>query len=284
MVRFPTLVVPCKPCDNTASAALMKGWISSIFIELDSRSGRVRHDAVLAQHVLDDFIQHFRLYWLLHEMARSPLQCRHDVFLVAHRRHHHDASFGMLLDNPFGSFDSFHLRHGDVHEHDVWMRAVELADGSQAVPGLCRHLPAERFDHAGQILAGKHGVVHDQIADRLPVLAAFYWCKLLHTILPLSTAYHAQLARTRSRWSQVPAVPDLSFRPALPGRRIPPILCFFRKGPATSPPSRPNPPRGWRIRVRSPPWACRTPRRTLRFAQSSCHLLSSPLLTLRRRR
>src|SRR5271169_6486032 len=284
MVRLPTLVLPDKPCDNTASAALMKGWISSIFMDLDSRSSGVGYRTIFAHHVLDDFVENFRLDRFLHEMARAALQCRHNVFLIAHRRHHDDARLGMLLHNPFSRLDSFHLRHGDIHEHDVRMRAVELADGGQAVAGFSRHLPAERFDHAGQVLTGKYGVVHDQIADWLPVLAAFYWCKLLHTVLPLSTAYHAQLARTRSRWSQVPAVPDLSFRPALPGRRIPSILCFFRKGPATSPPSRPNPPRGWRIRVRSPPWACRTPRRTLRFAQSSCHLLSSPLLTLRRRR
>jgi hypothetical protein len=29
---LPTLVVHDRPCDNTASAALMKGWINSIFI------------------------------------------------------------------------------------------------------------------------------------------------------------------------------------------------------------------------------------------------------------
>src|SRR6266496_6458624 len=89
----------------------------------------------------------------------------------------------MLLDDPFGSFNPFHLRHGDIHEHDVRMGAVELADGSQAVSGFSRHLPAEGFDHAGQILTGKHGVVHDQVADRLPNLTAYHWCKLLHTDL-----------------------------------------------------------------------------------------------------
>src|ERR1700730_3283674 len=128
MVRFPTLVVPCKPCDNTASAALMKGWISSIFIGLHSRSGG-RHGSVVAKHVLDDFVQYFRLYWLLYEMPRSPLQSSDDVFLVAHRGNHDDARLGMLLNDAFGSFDAFHLRHGDIHEHDVRMRAVELADG-----------------------------------------------------------------------------------------------------------------------------------------------------------
>src|ERR1700728_1755906 len=183
MVRVPTLVVPCKPCDNTASAALMKGWISSILMELGSCSGRSGNGSVIAQNVLDDFIQHFRLHRLLHEMARAPLQRGDDVFLVSDRRNHHNARLRMLLDNPFGSLNSFHLRHGDIHEHDVGMGAVELADGSQAVPGFSCHLPAKAFNHAGKILAGKHGVVHDQVANRLSVLAAFYRCKLFHTDL-----------------------------------------------------------------------------------------------------
>src|SRR5207253_6123306 len=85
-------------------------------------------------------------------------------------------------------------RHGDIHEHDVRMRAVELADGSQAVAGLGCHLPAEGFDHANEVLTGKYGVVHDQIADRLSVLAAFYWCKLLHNPFPLSNCISRWLA------------------------------------------------------------------------------------------
>src|ERR1035438_1253786 len=212
MVRVPTLVVPCKPCDKTASAALMKGWISSIFMELGSCSGRTGNGSVIAQNVLDHFVQYFRLHRLLHEMARAPLQRGDDVFLVSDRRNHHNARLRMLLDNPFGSLNSFHLRHGDIHEHDVGMSAVELADGSQAVPGFSCHLPAKAFNHAGKILAGKHGVVHDQVANRLSVLAAFYRCKLLHTtssfsVNPLrqttlfqttltsshATAYHAWL-------------------------------------------------------------------------------------------
>src|SRR3984885_13859668 len=129
MVRFPTLVVPCKPCDNTASAALMKGWMSSIFMELGSRSGSGGgcDGSVFAHDVFDDFVQDFRFYWLLHEMARSPLQRRHNVFLVSDRGNHHNTGFGVLLDNPFGCFDAFHLRHGDIHEHDVGKRAVALA-------------------------------------------------------------------------------------------------------------------------------------------------------------
>src|SRR6266567_4291027 len=235
MVRFPTLVVPCKPCDNTASAALMKGWISSIFIELDSCSGSDRHRAVIAQYVLDDFVQHFWLHWLLHKMACSPLQRRDNVFLVADRGNHDDACFRMLLHNPFGSLDAFHLRHGDVHEHDVRMRAVELADGSQAVAGFSRHLPAEGFDHAGKILTGKHGVVHNQVADRLPVLTAFYGCKLLHTDLPFLLHIMPGSSRTRSLWSRVLAGFDLNFRRVPPGRPfLYRVLHSVRKEPATS--------------------------------------------------
>src|SRR5262249_6529943 len=162
MVRFPTLVDPCRPCDNTASAALMKGWISSIFIELGSRSCGVRDSAIFTEHVLDDFVKDFGLDRLLHEMTRSALQRRDDVLLVSDRGDHDDAGFRMRLDDAFGRLDAFHLRHGDVHEHDVRMRAVELADGSEAVPGFGCHLPAERFDHAGEILAGKYGVVDYQ--------------------------------------------------------------------------------------------------------------------------
>src|SRR5579863_2971364 len=198
MVRLPTLVLPDKPCDKTASAALMKGWISSIFMDLSSRSSGASYGTIFAHHVFDDFVEHFRLHRLLHEMARAALQCRHNVFLIAHRRHHDNAGFGMLLHDPFSRLDPFHLRHGDIHEHDVRMHAVELADGGQAVAGLSRHLPAERLDHAGQILAGKHGVVHDQIADRLTVFATFYWCELLHSQTSPCTSYHAGVLPARS--------------------------------------------------------------------------------------
>src|SRR5215471_15638586 len=184
MVRFPTLVEPCRPCDNTASAALMKGWISSIFIDLRSRSRGVGYRTVVAQNVLDDFVEHFGLYRLLDKMPGAPLQRGDDVLLVSDRGDHDDARFGMLLDDAFGGLDAFHLRHGDVHEHDVGMRAVELADGSQAVTGFGRHLPAEGFNHAGEIFPGEHGVIYDEITHRLPILAAFHWCKLLHTDLP----------------------------------------------------------------------------------------------------
>src|ERR1700751_3647690 len=119
MMRLPTLVDPCRPCDNTASAALMKGWINSIFIELSSRSCSVGYRAIFAENVLDDFVEHFRLHRLLDEMPGSTLQRSHDVLLVSNGGDHHDARFGMGLNDAFGSLDAFHLRHGDVHEHDV---------------------------------------------------------------------------------------------------------------------------------------------------------------------
>jgi len=44
-----------------ASAALMKGWISSIFIALGPRAVGIADRAIFSQYVLDDFVQHFRL-------------------------------------------------------------------------------------------------------------------------------------------------------------------------------------------------------------------------------
>src|SRR5580700_3745338 len=157
--------------------------MSSIFMRLDPCGGPGCYGAVFSENVLDDFVQHFRLHRLLHEMACPALQCGHDVFLIAHGRHHDDPGLGMRLNDFLSGFDTLHLRHGDVHEHDVGMGPVELADGGQPIPGLGRHLPAKTFDHAGQILAGEHGIVDDQVTDRLSVLASFYWCKLLHNNL-----------------------------------------------------------------------------------------------------
>ena len=94
-------------------------------------------------------------------MASTPLQRGDDVLLISDGGDHYDARFRMLLDDPFGCFDPLHLRHGNVHEHDVRMCAVELADSGQAVTGFSRHLSAERFDHAGQVLTCKYGIVHD---------------------------------------------------------------------------------------------------------------------------
>src|SRR5271155_1987558 len=102
----------------------------------------------------------------------------------------------MRLYDLLGGLDALHLRHGDIHQYDVGMRALEFADRSQPVTGLGRHLPAETFNHAGEILAREHGIVHDQVADRLAVLTAFYWCKLLHNNLPV-TFHHGGCPPTR---------------------------------------------------------------------------------------
>src|SRR2546428_4123851 len=132
MLRLPMDMGDCSPWESTASAALMKGWISSIFMS-GSRARGVGHNAVLTHHVFDDFVQHFRFNRLLHEMACTPLQRRHDVLLVAHRGHHDDARLGMLPHNLLGGLDAFHLWHGDVHEHDVRAGTLVLCYGGKTV-------------------------------------------------------------------------------------------------------------------------------------------------------
>src|SRR2546427_8279146 len=200
MLRLPMDMGDCSPWESTASAALMKGWISSIFMSGSPARG-VGHNAVLTHHVFDDFVQHFRFNRLLHEMARTPLQRRHDVLLVAHRGHHDDARLGMLPHNLLGGLDAFHLWHGDVHEHDVRAGTLVLCYGGHAVARFTSHLSAECFDHAGQVFAGEDGIIHHEIPHRLTVLAAFHWCKLLHiatssNLNPTRRPVQARQART----------------------------------------------------------------------------------------
>src|SRR5215831_17586384 len=142
MLRFSIDMGDCKPCDNTASAALINGWINSIFM-LGPCASSVRNYSIFSEHVLDDFVKHLRLHRLLYKVPCSTLQCGNNVLLISDGGHHHDPRFGSFLHDLLSCLDPFHLRHGDVHEHDVWFQAVVLADGSQAIPRFAHNLSAE---------------------------------------------------------------------------------------------------------------------------------------------
>ena len=86
----------------------------------------------------------------------------------------------MLAHDLLRGFDAFHLRHGDVHQDDIGFGTVVFGHRRNAVSSFAGQLSAECLNHAGQIFPGEHRVVHYQIADRLPVFAAFYGCKLFH--------------------------------------------------------------------------------------------------------
>src|SRR5205814_2769114 len=131
MLTSPILAVDCSVSESTASAALMKGWMSSMRMALlASRGGGSGGADFIAQHVLDDFVEHLGLHRLLHKMPRALLQCRHDVFLVPHGRDHDDARLGMRAHDALGGLDAFHLRHGDIHEHQIGMDAVIFGNSS----------------------------------------------------------------------------------------------------------------------------------------------------------
>ena len=117
------------------------------------------------------FVQHLRLHRLLHEVLRAFLERRQNVFLVPDRRDHDDARAGVLPHDALHRLDPFHLRHGDVHEHDVRTTPVEFRDGRQAISGFAGHFAAEHLDHFDQILAREDGIVHHQVANRLIVFA-----------------------------------------------------------------------------------------------------------------
>src|SRR5579863_6210161 len=184
MLRFAMEVGHCSPCANTASAALINGWISSILIS-GPRARGLSRSAILTHHVLNHLVQDLRFHRLLHEMTSAPLQRRHDVLLISDGGHHDNACFGVLLHNFLGSLDPFHLWHGDVHEDDIRLEPLVFADSGHAVSGFACDLATECFDHPGQIFAREDGIVHYQVADRLTVLTAFHWRKLFH----ITTSY-----------------------------------------------------------------------------------------------
>src|SRR5277367_757022 len=258
MLRFPTDVGHCSPCANTASAALMKGWINSIFIS-SPRARSVSRSAILAHDVLDHFVQDFRLHRFLHEMTCAALQCRHDVLLISDGGNHDNARVGMLLHNLLGSFDPLHLGHGDVHQHDVRLEALIFGYGGHAIPGFACNLATECFNHPGQILACEDGIVHYQVANWLTVLTALDWYKLLHIQPPAAFKFRHRVLACRREFSSC-RLP----RPC----RYPRTLSYLRPsdhsytGLAGYWRAPPGPPLAPHSRVRWPPSAYRKPRKT----------------------
>ncbi len=74
-----------------------------------------------------------------------------------------------MTDDALDRFDAFHLRHGDVHEHDVRLGAVELGDGGETITGFAGNFSAEELYHLDDVLAREDRVVHHEIADGLIV-------------------------------------------------------------------------------------------------------------------
>ena len=148
---------------------------------------RLRGGSGISQDILHHFVQNLGLHRLLNEMARAFLQGRDDVLLVANRRDHDDARIRALADNALSGLDAFHLRHGDVHQHDVGLSAAVLGDCGATVASLTGHLTAEGLDHLCQVLACKNRVVNDQVTNRPLILASNEWGKLLHKNLTSSS-------------------------------------------------------------------------------------------------
>src|SRR5215469_9622379 len=184
MDRSTILVVACSASAKTASAALMNGWISSILIKdaPGKRHRRARGIWIISEDVAENFVKNFGLDRLLHEMLRAFLERRKNVFLVADGGNHHDARLCVLAYDALDGLDALHLRHGDVHKHDIGLGAVVFRNGRQAVAGFTRYFAAELLNHLDQVLAGEDGVVHHQIADRLLVFSK-QRSELLHDLL-----------------------------------------------------------------------------------------------------
>lgn len=138
---------------------------------------------LVAEDVADDFVEHIGLHGLLHKMASAFLEGRKDVVLIADGRDHDNARLGMLAHDALDGLDALHLRHSDVHKHDVGLGARVFRDGRAAVARLAGDLAAKRVDHLRQILARENRVVNDEIPDRLVVFLSRQRRKWFHHFL-----------------------------------------------------------------------------------------------------
>src|SRR5882762_3283318 len=102
-------------------------------------------------------------------MFGALLQRGQNVFLIADRGNHDNFGVGILAHDTLDRFNAFHLRHGDVHEHDVRLGAIEFGDGGEAVTGFARDFAAEELHHFNDVLPGEDRIVHHQISDGLAV-------------------------------------------------------------------------------------------------------------------
>src|SRR3546814_20258304 len=90
-----------------------------------------------------------------------------------------------------------HLRHGDVHQHDVWLQVGDQSHGLLAVVGLTHHVEA-LVDHRAAEPLAQHAVVISQQQPDRHVLS-------LH---PCSRALcEPRRMLSEPRWSSVPAYP-----------------------------------------------------------------------------
>src|SRR3954452_8610699 len=105
----------------------------------------------------------------------------------------------MLPHDAFRCLDTFHLRHRDVHQHDVRLGTVVLGDRRTAIARLTSDLAAKCFDHAGQVLASKNGVIHHKVADGRLVLTSDQSRKLLHMRYPHIPSRHLRAASSPVR-------------------------------------------------------------------------------------
>src|SRR5260370_8881454 len=96
--------------------------------------GRASGVWILTENVTKDFVQDFGLNGFLDKMLGALLQRGQNVFLITDGGDHDDAGVGMLPDDALDGFNALHLGHGDVHENDVGLGAVELGNGREAIP------------------------------------------------------------------------------------------------------------------------------------------------------
>ena len=78
--------------------------------------------------------------WLAQETVGAALHRFDGRGLVGERAHDQDQHLGLDRDQLFHALDAIHLRHGDVHRHDVRLGAAEQLHRLLAVAGRADEL------------------------------------------------------------------------------------------------------------------------------------------------
>ncbi len=99
--------------------------------------------------------------------GRTGLERGGDLLLLDERGHRHDLGLGSLGLDAADRRDAIHVRHQEIHQHDVGLEAAGHRDAFGAVGGLADHLDVrlEVEEHL-ESHPDDRVVVDDQDADR----------------------------------------------------------------------------------------------------------------------
>jgi hypothetical protein len=85
-------------------------------------------------------VQHLVVTGAFQHVAQRPgAHGREHGGVIFQHRHHHHAGLRVALQDAAGGFNAVHLRHVDVHQHDIRLQSFRLGDRFAAGRRLTHH-------------------------------------------------------------------------------------------------------------------------------------------------